>query len=233
MRQDGPPGAFAVSTGRGVEATLDALDAPTCALVKLAAVLTVGSEPAVAEALASSAGEVPDAWCEELILQTCLFAGFPRALNAMREWRRISGRAAPVAEEERGADSRTSRKERGERVCGTVYGTMYGQLREHVRALHPALDAWMVEDGYGRVLAREGLDLARRELCIVAACVASGQERQLQAHLHGAMNAGVSPGALDAALQALDGWMEEGKLRSAQRLWSRVRERATRCSSTG
>ena len=32
---------------------------------------------------------IPAAWVEELVLQTYLFAGFPRALNAMREWRRV------------------------------------------------------------------------------------------------------------------------------------------------
>ena len=44
----------------------------------------------------SIAGVKPDrAWVEELLLQTYLFAGFPRALNATREWRRVVPVSAP------------------------------------------------------------------------------------------------------------------------------------------
>ena len=35
-------------------------------------------------------GPTPHDWIEELLLQTYLFAGFPRALNGMREWRRLA-----------------------------------------------------------------------------------------------------------------------------------------------
>ena len=33
------------------------------------------------------------------MLQSYLFAGFPRALNAAREWRRVSGAPAPADDE--------------------------------------------------------------------------------------------------------------------------------------
>jgi 4-carboxymuconolactone decarboxylase len=76
-------------------------------------------------------------------------------------------------------------------------------LRQNIRALHPALDAWMITDGYGKVLSRPGLDLKTRELCIVAACAASGQQRQLHSHLHGALNAGASTAEVEDALDSL------------------------------
>jgi 4-carboxymuconolactone decarboxylase len=69
--------------------------------------------------------------------------------------------------------------------------------------LHPALDAWMITEGYGKVLSRPQLDLKRRELCVVAACAAAGQDRQLHSHLHGALNAGATPEAVGAVLDAL------------------------------
>ena len=53
---------------------------------------------------------------------------------------------------------------RGEATCAAVYGPFYERLRLNIRALHPALDAWMIVEGYGKVLGRPGLDLARREL---------------------------------------------------------------------
>ena len=69
-------------------------------------------------------------------------------------------------------DAATIGDARGEATCAAVYGAMYETLRENIRALHPALDEWMITEGYGKVLSRPGLDLPRRELCIVAACAA-------------------------------------------------------------
>jgi 4-carboxymuconolactone decarboxylase len=92
---------------------------------------------------------------------------------------------------------------RGERTCAVVYGDAYERLRANVRALHPALDDWMIVEGYGKVLSRPGLSLKLRELAIVAACAASRQQRQLHSHLHGALNAGARPEEVESTLRAL------------------------------
>jgi 4-carboxymuconolactone decarboxylase len=81
----------------------------------------------------------------------------------------------------------------------------------------------MIVEGYGKVLSRPGLDLARRELCIVAACAAAGQDRQLHSHLHGALNAGASAEVVSQALQALDDLVDGERLTTARLLWARVR----------
>jgi 4-carboxymuconolactone decarboxylase len=201
-------------------APLDTLDAPTIALVRLAAAIAAGTESDVRAALAAATG-VPAAWIDELILQSYLFSGFPRALNAAREWRRI----APVATPGESAADPTREGEwlaRGEATCAAVYGDMYEKLRRNVFELHPALDAIMVMDGYGKVLGRPGLDLARRELCVVAACAATGQDRQLHSHLHGALNVGVAPAALAGALDALAERLGPDRTRSARLLLARV-----------
>ena len=99
---------------------------------------------------------------------------------------------------------------------------MYERLRQNVRRLHPALDAWMVVEGYGKVLGRSGLDLPRRELCIVAACAASGQDRQLHSHLHGALNVGVSPDALRETVDALLPALGAERVRTVHLLLARV-----------
>jgi len=114
------------------------------------------------------------------------------------------------------------KKLRGEQTCAAVYDGMYEKLRLNVRDLHPALDSWMVVDGYGKVLSRPGLDLPRRELCIVAACAAMGQDRQLHSHLRGALNVGVEPAVLDEALAAIAGLVGAERTRSAQLLLARV-----------
>ena len=83
-------------------------------------------------------------------------------------------------------------------------------------------DAWMVIDGYGKVLSRPGLDLERRELCVVAACAAMGQDRQLHSHLHGALNVGVAPDVITAAIEAVAELIGAERARSARLLLARV-----------
>jgi 4-carboxymuconolactone decarboxylase len=113
-------------------------------------------------------------------------------------------------------------RERGEVTCSIVYGDFFEKLRGNIRALSPALDEWMIVEGYGKVLSRAGLDLGRRELCIIAACAAAGQDRQLHSHLHGALNAGVAPEVVRATLGALDGIVSHEILSRALLLFARV-----------
>ena len=135
------------------------LDAPTRELVQLAIVIATGKEPAVRAAMvrAVECGLDP-VWVEELILQSYLFAGFPRTLNAAREWRRASGRPAPADDE--GADPRNAAgrwQTRGEETCRTVYGEMYARLRVNIRELHPGGDLRMSASPHanGGVLLRD------------------------------------------------------------------------------
>ena len=165
---------------------------------------------------------------EEALLQAHLFVGFPAVLSAFEEWRRVWPHAPsrgtdalpPVAS---GGAGRDGWRRRGERVCGRVYGSAYGKLRRNVAALHPDLDRWMVEDGYGKVLGRPGLDLRTRELCVVAQLAIRAATPQLHSHLRGALRAGASPnevaGALDAGLRHVGSgsWARE-----VRALWERV-----------
>ncbi len=205
--------------------TLSALDAPTRCLVRLAAVIGAGTERQM-RALLLEARALPREWVEEVILQSYLFAGFPRTLNAAREWRRISGTSAPLADDD--ADATTPGmalhwRERGAETCAAVYGEMYDKLRVNIARLHPALDHWMISDGYGKVLSRPGLDLVRRELCVVAICALAEQDRQLHSHFHGALNVGATPDQVSAALDALSDLIDDDSLRRYRMLWGHVR----------
>lgn len=202
---------------------MQALDAATRRLVRLAAAIAVGDEAAVRAALAEARDAVPPVWVEELILQSYLFCGFPRTLNAEREWRRLSGLAAPAEDEGAWLENVAEWRARGEVTCAAVYGPMYERLRVNIRQLHPALDSWMVVDGYGKVLSRPGLDLARRELCIVAVCAVARQERQLHSHLLGALNVGASAAQVEGALEEVRELLEPAAWEAVARLWQRVR----------
>ena len=221
----------------GRDPILPLLDGATAALVRLSARITGAGEVSVREGLAEcTAAGVADRWVEELLLQSYLFAGFPRTLNAAREWRRQHPATNPGGEERSAGPSPVPEalgagesyadllgwRLRGEETCRVVYGPFYEQLRRNIRAMHPSLDEWMIVEGYGKVLARPGLDLVRRELCIVAACIAAGQDRQLHSHLHGARHAGAAPAALAATLDSLADIVAATDLHRARLLLARV-----------
>ncbi|HEU4628521.1 MAG TPA: carboxymuconolactone decarboxylase family protein [Gemmatimonadaceae bacterium] len=221
----------AVRTRVGPDHILSVFDDGSDRLVRLSARVAGGDEESVRDALRACVGVAPADWVEEVLLQSYLFAGFPRALNAMRLWRAVSGRPAP-AEDAEAAMPFEAWRQRGERTCAVVYGPFYERLRVNIAMLHPALDAWMIGEGYGKVLGRPMLDLARRELCVMAACVAAQQDRQLHSHLHGALHAGVAPdvvaAALEAALEAAAAWLAADAPRRYRQLWTKVQGKHAR-----
>lgn len=205
--------------------TLPAIDDAARCLVQIAAAIAGADEPTT-RLVMERAREIADpAKVDEVILQSYLFAGFPRTLNAARTWRAVSGTAAPPADADAQLTNGSGWVQRGEETCSIVYGESYEMLRENIRELHPALDSWMITDGYGKVLSRPALDLRTRELCIVAACAASGQQRQLHSHLHGALNAGASVAEVRGALDSLSELVNDEDLSRYRSLLAHVASR--------
>jgi len=224
MHDSDTRGNAAVPRSGGNASTMISLDAATRAIVRLGAAVAAGSELEIRRACVDAARDADPIEAEEVLLQSYLFAGFPRTLNSMREWRRASGRPAPSSDDDAHASAEQLEewRERGEETCGIVYGEVYEPLKRNVRLLHPALESWMVVDGYGKVLGRPGLSLARRELCVVAACAAAEQDRQLHAHLHGALRAGAAAGEVDATFQAIADMLGDARVDACVRLWHKV-----------
>lgn len=206
----------------GESSTLPAIDDATTCLVQIAAAIAGADESTVRTVMEKSVGAADTSKVEEVILQSYLFAGFPRTLNAARIWRAISGIPAPASDPDAELRDGSDWVARGEATCSVVYGESYDLLRGNIRSLHPALDSWMIADGYGKVLSRAGLDLATRELCIVAACAASGQQRQLHSHFHGALNAGASLTQIESVLDALADLLDAEELARYRSLLTRV-----------
>lgn len=207
---------------------LEQREASTRDLTRLAASLAVPDSDAWAAALSAAAGSCSEIEIEEVLLQSHLFVGFPVVLNALILWADLRDDAASLDVGDRSVDI-MARRERGEAVCRTVYGKAYEQLRDNVRSLSPEIDRWMIEDGYGKTLSRSGLSLVVRELCVVAQLAAGRHDRQLRAHLFGALNAGASFDEVDAALR--EGIEASGGTDGADDtridIWDEVRQRAT------
>ena len=211
-----------MTTGAEARASLVPIEAGLRHLVRIAGAIAGSPEGQVRSLMSEAIDEVDPVQVEEIILQSYLFAGFPRTLNAMRMWRVVSERPAPSTDPEAAAEDFDLWRRRGAETCAVVYGESYEKLRRNICELHPALDEWMIVDRYGKVLSRPGVDLRTRELCVVAACAVSGQQRQLHSHLHGALNSGSSVGEIAAVLDALGDLISRDDLGRYRQLLQKV-----------
>lgn len=211
-----------MTSGAEARTSVAPLEAGLRHLVRIAGAIAGSPEGQVRAVMSDAMESVDPVAVEEIILQSYLFAGFPRALNAARAWRAVSGRPAPEVDQESLVGNLDMWRDMGERTCAIVYGDSYEKLRENVRQLHPALDEWMIIDGYGKVLSRPGVDLRTRELCVVAACAVAGQQRQLHSHLRGALNSGASAGELALVLDALSDLIARDDLARYRQLLQKV-----------
>jgi 4-carboxymuconolactone decarboxylase len=203
----------------------DRLDLQTRDLVRFAAAIAQGYEPELRERVTKlRSSQVPAAWVEELLLQSVLMVGYPRALIAFGVWRQLGGSPVPASDPDADYGRASEWKERGEELCGVVYGENYPKLRESVQALHPAVESWMITEGYGRTLARPGLDLRRRELCTVAQTAVLEAPRQLHSHLRGAINAGATPGQIEGALSIVNPLLSFDQWKKVKQLWRTVQQ---------
>jgi 4-carboxymuconolactone decarboxylase len=203
----------------------DSLDPQTRDLVRFAAAIAQGYEPELRERVGPlRSSQVPAVWVEELLLQSVLMVGYPRALIAFSVWRKLSGLEAPSEDPAQDYGRAAEWTGRGEGLCAVIYGENYGKLRESVRALHPAIDAWIITEGYGRTLARPGLDLKLRELCTVAQTAVLEAPRQLHSHLRGALNTGATFGQIEGVLSIVNPLLSFDQWKKVKELWRTVRE---------
>ena len=145
------------------------------------------------------AGAAPAAVYEAL-LQSYLFVGFPRAIEALfaaGPVLRRHGFDPPAADD----PDITRWNASGEKLCRSVYGRNYEKLLTTMRGLSPDLASWMILEGYGKTLSRPGLTAAEREYCVVAILTATRMWRQLRSHAIGAVNVGGTRGGLRESIE--------------------------------
>ncbi len=201
------------------------LDDHTLALVALAAAIARGEESDLRERVddAAEAG-VPNAWIDELILQSTLMVGYPRTLIAASLWRAAAGVPAEDAGTDLDYGDHETWTRRGEETCHRVYGENYNRLRRNVATLHPALDVWMLTEGYGRTLSRPGLDLKRREFCVIVQTAVLNTPRQLHSHLRGALNAGATFEEVENVLSVANPLLSYDDWKAVKELWEHVQD---------
>lgn len=129
----------------------------------------------------------------ETVIQSYLFLGFPRMIEAALAYNEVYGDRTdrnifkPVTSNEA-----VMWFDDGSNLCRRVYGKNYERLEKKFLKVSPELFRWMVVEGYGKVLSRPGLGHIERELAEVAALIVDGRRRQLISHLQGSLNVGAS-----------------------------------------
>ena len=194
----------------------------TLALIRLSGALSTRDPERIRGAMEEARVRCDPDQVEEILLQAYLFLGFPAALNGLHLWRELSGRSAPLSR----GESPDLWPERGEEVCRRVYGARYEDLRRSVADLHPDMDRWMIVEGYGKVLGREGVPLLVRELSIVGLLAVLDTPVQLYSHLRGALAVGASSAEVERGLESVDEFMSLAVAERAWACWSRARNRS-------
>ena len=184
------------------------------ALVRLSAAIAggAGAETAARAREALEAGLSPER-VYEAVLQSYLFLGFPRAIEAffavapLLAERGFAARAAA-------ADPARWRRD-GEELCRRVYGRNYEKLVSVMRDLSPDLAESMILEGYGKTLSRPGLGAVDREVAVVAILTVTRMWRQLRSHAIGTVNVGGTRSDVKDAIQLCEPWCGEAGVREA------------------
>lgn len=170
------------------------------------------------------AGEPDQEW-REALLQSHLFLGVPRVVEAFEQLAAEGGLQGEHPSE--AAESSADRwPEQGRALFGAIYADLAPKVERRLRQHHPHFAAWVLEHAYGRVLSRPGLDPARRELLAIACLALSGLERQLASHTRGAVRLGATPEQVGAVLASQRDYLKP-------ETYERLREVVTRFSRDG
>lgn len=190
------------------------------ALIAMCAAVGARNKAALTNTMDQVASLVDPADAEEALLQSYLFVGYPVALQALAMWRERTGNAAPA---EGTADDPLAWRARGEKVCAQVYAGQYDRLRANIARLHPDMERWMLEEGYGKVLGRPNLDLKVRELCIVSVLVGLDAPQQLYSHLRGALNVGATAEEVETAVEIACTHTSLAAKENARKVWKELK----------
>lgn len=129
----------------------------------------------------------------ETILQSYLFLGFPRMIEAALVFNEVFGKGGRTELRLKKYSAKESEDwfKKGRGLCQIVYGKNYWLLEKRFMEVSPETFRWMVIEGYGKVLSRPGMTQIERELAEVAALIVDKRERQLLSHIIGSLNVGV------------------------------------------
>ena len=161
---------------------------------------------------------VPLERVRETLLETHLFAGIPRTIEAFERLGSVVATgvfadASPPLPERKGPTG-----PRGVALFRRIYAGQADAVRLRLASHHPDLERWILEHAYGRVLGRPALNPRLRELFGVAFLVALRAWRQLPSHLRGAIRCGASTAEVLEAIRQTAAHVPSAAAARAERL---------------
>ncbi len=176
----------------------------------------------------------------EVILQSHLFCGFPRMLDALFDFATVYSpdeylvTSVPLspADLAYGAAESEEIERQGMALIRRVYGDNYEKLQSSIWSISPEIFRLMIMDGYGKALSRPGLDIVTREFCVVATLSFERRLRQLKAHLRGAINVGAKPSELRQLLQVIGPCVPADCIEATNRLLDDLEQSRTSVDSS-
>jgi 4-carboxymuconolactone decarboxylase len=167
------------------------------------AAAAAGQPEALARALdAAVLGGCPPVALREAVLMLAPFGGFPRTLDALAALHAAFERGGVEAPQPMEDEERETHARRGRDLFDRVYGEDAQRVLERLLVLDPELPHWVLQDAYGRILARPGLSAAQRERLAVVLLCALRLRNQLSGHVRGALRCGASASQIEASLHA-------------------------------
>jgi 4-carboxymuconolactone decarboxylase len=123
-------------------------------------------------------------------------------------------------------------RERGERLLRLVDGdAVADNLLRTYGDFAPDFLTYLTEFAFGTIYAREG-DLRQRELIAISSLITMGDcERQLETHVHGAFNVGLTQAEIVEAVMTLIPYVGFPKALNALAVVKRVVDKRARSSS--
>lgn len=147
---------------------------------------------------------------KEVLTHLYAYVGFPRSLNGLQvfmevlEQRRARGITDVEGKAASPLPSTLDRDAYGARIRADLAGQKEIQPPSGVLAFAPVINTFLKEHLFADIFARDVLDRKARELCTIAALASlPGLGGQLQFHMGGAMNCGLSPEELEDFLDLL------------------------------
>lgn len=156
----------------------------------------------------------------EAIIQSYLFCGFPATIESLRIFNSVykDFKFPPHGKK---YDFEYLMSE-GEFNCKLIYKNNYKKLIENMNRFSPDLKEWMILEGYGKVLGRNGLDLPEREIINVSILCSRYFKNQLHSHIKGCLNLGVSINEMNMIIESFYDFMNKTNVNKCKLLFKSI-----------
>ncbi|ADU72802.1 carboxymuconolactone decarboxylase family protein [Pantoea sp. At-9b] len=210
--------------------TTASLNASQRAIVPIAAWTAKGDLPALSQALNAGldAGLTLNE-VKEVLLQMYAYTGFPRSLNGITTFMSVVKQRAergihdPVGQAPSPLPQDKSRKEIGTEIQTLIAGRELKAEKGNFIEFLPEINLFLQEHLFADVIARDNLSLADREIATIAALTGlGGVESQLQAHLGGGLNVGLSEQQIKSLFAVYDNTVNSSEAQRGMQLLDEV-----------